>query len=109
MRFNKHMIDLVREIRRRVPSHQKPSIKLANPELIDELNIAFEQSKDSICKLLIREFVEQNRELDEPLLDSTHVIESKVQAPSSTEPNNAKPAAKSTRPKRVYRGQVIEA
>lgn len=112
MRFNKHMIDLVREIRRRVPSHQKPSIKLANPELIDELNLAFEQSKDTICKLLIREFVEQNRELDEPLLDTSESIKPKVSVDSlesNKDSDKRGLTPNSTRPKRVYRGQVIEA
>ncbi|GAA6152147.1 hypothetical protein [Pseudoteredinibacter isoporae] len=107
MRFNKHMIDLLREIRRRVPSHQKPSIKLANPELIDELFLAYEQSRDSICQLLIREFIEQNRSLGKPLRENPStqhgiIMEKEARAVEAT-------AEKVARPKRVYRGQVVEA
>ncbi|MBB6521939.1 hypothetical protein [Pseudoteredinibacter isoporae] len=108
MRFNKHMIDLLREIRRRVPSHQKPSIKLANPELIDELYIAYEQSRDSICQLLIREFIEQNRSLGEPLREdrnTRHVTIPQLSGATKVEPENQK----AERPKRVYRGQIVEA
>lgn len=103
MRFNKHMIDLLREIRRRVPSHQKPAIKLANPELISELYDAFEQSRDSICKVLIREFIEQNRSLDEPLYDINASKKMGIAKIPQDEKN------KDERPKRVYRGQIIEA
>lgn len=103
MRFNKHMIDLLREIRRRVPSHQKPAIKLANPELISELYDAFEQSRDSICKVLIREFIEQNRSLDEPLYDINANRKVGITKLPQAEKN------KDNRPKRVYRGQIIEA
>ncbi|WP_299772375.1 hypothetical protein [uncultured Pseudoteredinibacter sp.] len=103
MRFNKHMIDLLREIRRRVPSHQKPAIKLANPELISELYDAFEQSRDSICKVLIREFIEQNRSLDDPLYDVNASGKMVFDQLQKTNKN------KDDRPKRVYRGQIIEA
>ncbi len=107
MRFNKHMIDLLREIRRRVPSHQKPSIKLANPELIDELSMAYEQSRDSICQLLIREFIEQNRSLGEPLRENRNTTRTinKTRHPDSVE----KESVKTDRPRRVYRGQIVEA
>lgn len=97
------MIDLLREIRRRVPSHQKPAIKLANPELISELYDALEQSRDSICKVLIREFIEQNRSLDEPLYD----LKASEKMSFTKTPQAEK--IKDERPKRVYRGQIIEA
>lgn len=55
MNFNKQMIDLVREIRRRVPSDDKPGIKLANPELLNELIPVFQLSTDTVTKTLIKE------------------------------------------------------
>lgn len=55
MNFNKQMIDLVREIRRRVPSDDKPGIKLANPELLNELIPIFQMSTDTVTKTLIKE------------------------------------------------------
>jgi len=53
--FNKQMIDLVREIRRRVPSDDKPGIKLANPDLLNELIPIFQLSTDTVTKTLIKE------------------------------------------------------
>ncbi len=53
--FNKPMIDLVREIRRRVPAQAKPGIKLANPELLDELLPVYRSSSDTVTRTLIKE------------------------------------------------------
>jgi hypothetical protein len=55
MKFDKAMIDLVKEIRRRSPSELKPGIKLANPELLSELLEQFHASKDVVTKALIKE------------------------------------------------------
>lgn len=55
MEFDRQMIDLVREIRRRSPSETKPGIKLANPELLFELIPVFQKSRDTILKTLVKE------------------------------------------------------
>jgi len=55
MNFNKAMIDLVKEIRRRSSSEAKPGIKLANPELLSELLEQYHGSKDVVTKALIKE------------------------------------------------------
>lgn len=57
MNYNKPMIDLVQEIRRRVPSEDKPSIKLANPDLLSELVILYQKSTDNVMKALTRELM----------------------------------------------------
>lgn len=55
MNYSKAMIDLIMEARRRVPSEDKPSIKLANPDVLSELNRIYHDSKDTILKALIKE------------------------------------------------------
>ena len=44
------MIELVYEIRRRVPSELKPGVKLANPELFDELRDFYFKRADAVAK-----------------------------------------------------------
>ena len=55
MNFTKQMIDLVKEIRRRASSEAKPGIKLANPELLEELIPVYQLSTDTVTKALIKE------------------------------------------------------
>ena len=57
MQYTKPMVDLVYEIRRRVDSTMKPSVKMANPELLTELGIYHQNTKDTICKTLIKELL----------------------------------------------------
>lgn len=56
MQYTKPMVDLVYEIRRRVDSNLKPSIKMANPEVLKEL-ADYHHSADNICKALIKELL----------------------------------------------------
>ncbi len=53
--FNKAMIDLVREIRRRAPADAKPGIKLANPELLTEMIPWYRSTSDTVAKALLKE------------------------------------------------------
>lgn len=57
MQYTKPMVDLVYEIRRRVDAELKPGVKMANPELLKELAEYHQQSKDTICKALIKELL----------------------------------------------------
>lgn len=56
--YSKSMIELVYEIRRRVPADFKPSVKLANPDLLIELARFFPDCNDAILKALIKELME---------------------------------------------------
>lgn len=58
MNFNKPMIDLVRELRKRAPSDEKPGIKLANPDLLFEMIPWYHGTRDVIVKALIKELFE---------------------------------------------------
>lgn len=59
MQYTRPMIDLVYEIRRRVDSALKPSVKLANPEMFQELADYYQHSRDTITKTLIKELLSQ--------------------------------------------------
>ena len=76
MNFNKPMIDLVREIRRRAPAETKPSIKLTNPELLNELMPWYQSSRDTIVKTLIKELFHQ---AGEPWVDKLSAAENPVE------------------------------
>lgn len=72
MHLNKVMIDLISEIRRRAPSEVKPAIKLANPDVLQEIFEVYKDSKDNILKALIREtFLEAG----EPWISKAHRID----------------------------------
>lgn len=57
MQYTKPMIDLVYEIRRRVDSALKPSVKMANPEMLNELAEHYFHTKDTVAKALIKELL----------------------------------------------------
>lgn len=114
MRFTKAMIDLAKEIRRRVPSDQKPSVKMANPELFDELITIFESSSDAVLRALIKELFELAGDpWPSVLTRTTDAHQQSVRTYRGQQEFIDKPAElpkeKPRKPKRIYRGQVVEA
>lgn len=111
--YDKPMIDLVQEIRRRVPSDDKPSIKLANPDLLSELIILYQKSKDNVMKALTRELMIMAGEGWEQKLVSntvpkgkytTHTYRGQTQlVEKDIPPTPPTPKEK----KRFYRGQEV--
>lgn len=76
MHLNKIMIDLISEIRRRAPADIKPSIKLANPDVLSEIYLLYIKSKDNVLNALIREtFIEAG----EPWSSKLTILENKPQ------------------------------
>lgn len=55
MEYSKAMIDIVREIRKRVDKDLEPTIKLANQQLLNDLVPVYEQSKDTVLRIIIKE------------------------------------------------------
>ena len=110
--FNKAMIDLIREIRRRVDSEAKPSIKLANPYIFDELIEIYADNDDAVLKALIKELV---LHAGEPWFSRLSAPETPVEAEDSrvyrgqATAEQASPASekKSGQKTIVYRGQVM--
>lgn len=133
MNYTKPMIELVYEIRRMVPSELKPSVKMANPELFDELAQHYHSDAKTITKALIKELLHLAGEEWSELLEASQAEEATNKADVKSHSHSAKmyrgvvslvekrlanqdnsvktdvdvgdkPAAT---PKRVYRGQVI--
>ncbi|WP_331344648.1 hypothetical protein [Cellvibrio sp. UBA7661] len=90
MQYTKPMIDLVYEIRRRVDANMKPSVKMANPDVLKELADHYQITKDTITKTLIKELLTMAGDEWRQLLEPT---------PLAIEP--PKQVVK------VYRGQTI--
>ncbi|GAB1258755.1 hypothetical protein NBRC116494_32570 [Aurantivibrio plasticivorans] len=115
MQFTKPMIELVYEIRKRVPSDLKPAVKLANPELIPELIEAYRDSRDTILKTLIRALCEQAGPawldaLDSPPAThsklSVHIYRGNVQH-KEREASTGDSTAVMERKRKIYRGRVV--
>ena len=115
MTFTKAMIDLAKEIRRRAPSELKPTLKMANPDLFDELGKLFHRTDDAVMKALIREICEL---AGDPWVEVLTTEDSQGQASvrqyrgitlfekmsSESGPNEHKSDAV---PTRIYRGRVV--
>lgn len=117
MQYSKPMIDLVMEVRRRLPSSLKPSVKLANPELLSELLQYYCESRDTITRALIKELMQLaggswSTQLEQPSAAPSPQVHTKVyRGQVSLEETRTKPDKTSEpeakRPLRVYRGQII--
>lgn len=114
--YNKAMIEIVYEVRRRVPSNLKPAIKLANPELLNELIAYYQTANDAILKALIKELmVLAGPEWESELISSNiydqekkHRVKSYRGSVSIEEIPNVNPAIIEVNvPELIYRGQVV--
>lgn len=120
MNYTKAMIDLISEARRRAPSEDKPSIKLANPDVLSELNTIYHATKDVVIKAIIKEtFHLAGGSWPEKLLDTDSNIETDIsEGPrfitkvyrGQTQLIEIIPEEKlenTTKSVRIYRGQII--
>ena len=113
MLYSKAMIDLIHEARKRVPAEVKPMIKLANPDLLEEFYNLYQESEDSILKMIISDLfelagdpwsgilIEDNRaeEVEVGSRNLFRFVESTLQPKPSS--NRAKTK------QRIYRGQMV--
>lgn len=118
MNYSRPMIDLVYEIRRRVPSELKPDIKLANPNLLKELTQLVNHNPNIILHALVRELLslageEWIAQLDrEDKADDDSVYANSYRGQTllhktTSDESHKNEADKPHRPVRIYRGQVI--
>ena len=113
MQFSKPMIELVYQIRRLTPSDLKPAVKLANPELFDELQkFYYQKDAGTVVKALIKELFflaggEWKRRLEKQEAGPKQQV--KVYRGQTIMQDKPLLAEKSPeqRKKRVYRGQVV--
>lgn len=112
MLYSKPMIDLVMEVRRRAPSPMKPGIKLANPEVLNELADYYPHCKDTITRTLIKELMQLAGDRWQQRLSTAETPKPKTQLKvyrGQTSLKEAPGPEKSphTAPQRMYRGQVV--
>lgn len=118
MNYSKAMIDLISEARRRASSEDKPSIKLANPDVLTELNKIYHGSTDTVLKAIIKEtFHLAGDRWPDKLLEETDEDEqaqgsrfiTKVYRGQTQLIEVAADGLTENKPKtaRIYRGQVV--
>ena len=114
MNFTKAMIDLAKEIRRRADSDDKPSIKMANPELFSELAIIYQRTNDAVMKALIKEICQL---ADSPVLDEHNESDKyekhsqlvyRGQVRNIPKPIESTESDSHLKPRKIYRGQVVQ-
>ncbi len=119
MNYSKAMIDLISEARRRASSDDKPSIKLANPDVLVELNKIYHSSSDTVLKAIIKEtfhlagegwpdkLLEESKEDTDLSAKGSRFI-TKVYR-GQTQLIEIPPAAElsASKTKRIYRGQLV--
>jgi hypothetical protein len=118
MNYSKAMIDLISEARRRASSEDKPSIKLANPDVLSELNKIYHNSTDTVLKAIIKETfhlaggiwpekILAEAEEDETVKGPRFIT--KVYRGQTQLVEVAPEGSMTNRPKtqRIYRGQVV--
>jgi hypothetical protein len=117
MNYSKAMIDLISEARRRAASEDKPSIKLANPDVLFELNKIYHNSTDTVLKAIIKETfflagegwpdkLMEEAEIDHKELGPryvTKVYRGQTQLVEVARPENVV----KRNSKKIYRGQVV--
>lgn len=119
MNYTKAMIDLISEARRHATSEDKPSIKLANPDVLLELNKIYHRTNDAVLKAIIKEtFYLAGEGWPEKLLEDS-TVENDITGPrfvtkvyrGQTQLIEIPPEkGAETTPKsvRMYRGHVVE-
>lgn len=118
MLYSKAMIDLVKEARRRVPNDDKPAIKLANPDVFQELNVIREKSNDIILKAVIKELfflagepwsqlVEQKEKPISSSVEGNYVVKSYRGVTQLLEKKPVSEADRAKSKQRIYRGHLV--
>lgn len=112
------MIELVYEIRRFSPSELKPAVKLANPELFDELKVYYHASASVVSKALIKELFLLAGDEWPSRLAQVETPQPKqrlkiyrgltMHEDAKTPSHEKNKTVQKKKPKRIYRGQVIE-
>lgn len=112
------MIDLLKEARRRAPSEDKPSIKLANPDVFSELERLYHRSNDTIFRTVVKELFHlvggswPDRLIQPeaaPVTYSSRVYRGTTTLTERPAPDGGISAQTSekTKPKRIYRGRIV--
>lgn len=113
MQYTKPMIELVYEIRKTVPAEFKPSVKLANPDLFNQLITHYHHGAKTITKALIKELLSfagsdwTEALLEQKPIEEKHATKIYRGTISLERQQLAEEKARENRKKRIYRGRVI--
>ncbi len=112
MNIDRYMVNLFFEIKRNVPYHQQASLKISDPDIGSVMASLYRETKDENIKLLVSIFLERAGEKwasDAQKPKALGNILKRLSKDSSVEHvSETSPAVKKHKPKRIYRGQVIE-
>jgi len=111
MNIDRYMVNLFFEIKRNVPYQQQASLKISDPDIGSVMTSLYRETKDENIKLLVRIFLERAGEKLASNADKPKTLNKIIKrlAKRSVEDNSSiSSAAAKDKPKRIYRGQVIE-
>lgn len=113
MHIDRYMVNLFFEIRRNLQPELQEDLKIADPKVADKLIHLFHSNDDDNIKRLIEVFFDRaGDDWPQRLIQKKRFYRGAVAAPTekNNQPankNNAT-AQKATKPKRIYRGRVVE-
>jgi hypothetical protein len=113
MNIDRYMVNLFFEIKRNIPTSQQTNMNISNPQLGKLMSDLYCQTDDENIKLLTQIFLERAGE--------NWLKDAKKGAPSTAQrltkrfnkatvnkPANSSESKIKVKPKRIYRGQVVE-
>ncbi len=113
MNIDRYMVNLFFEIKRNVPIHQQDGMKISNPNLGNVMVALNKETKDENIELLTRIFLERagGRRIKESKSKTTRtaaLIEKLSTLGNKPRTTNRTDSISQIKPKRIYRGQVVE-
>lgn len=117
MKIDRYMVNLFFEIRRNLPLALQDGMTISNPNVGDQMVKLYRTTKDDNIKLLITVFLKRAGEewhskiaQKKRLYRGAEVLEAPrpEKTTKRTTKEIASAEAKKSKPKRIYRGQVIE-
>jgi hypothetical protein len=113
MNIDRYMVNLFFEIKRNIPLHQQSEMKISDPELGKVMSELYRQTDNDNIKLLTQIFLERAgenwlKDADKTNTSATIRLAKGVkQGLVNKQPHN--PVSETNiKPKRIYRGQVVE-
>lgn len=112
MNIDRYMVNLFFEIKRNVPHRQQADLKISDPNIGSVMTRLYQETKDENTKLLVGVFLERAGEQwakDAQKPKALPKMLKFLSANNSAEDSSQKSqSAKKNKPKRIYRGQVID-
>lgn len=102
MQIDRYMVNLFFEIKRNLPPEQQSNLKISDHALGDTMVNLYQTCDDENIKLLIKVFMERAGE------EWLRRIAPKPGLLPNRAPSQKEKPAKRNKPKRMYRGQVVE-